>query len=111
MNTLDVLKAARQKIMAGWCQGDFARDVHGNTVPSTSPRACCWCAEGALYVVASYPGACDARITARKLLEKLTGAGMLNMWNDSPLRTREEVINLFDRAIANEEKKNDSHFG
>ena len=74
-----------------WCQGDFARDVHGEAVNSHSPEAVRWCLTGALS--RCYMGYSDqrARIVA------VIGGGHTTTWNDNPLRTYAEVVGLLKR--------------
>ncbi len=81
----------------GWCQGYYYKDKDGHDASSLHPEEInCACALGALSMVEKedqylYTGAI-------KELEHLIGGTIAN-WNDHPGRTKEEVLNLFDRAI------------
>lgn len=92
---------ARQKISEGWTQGAYARMSNevddGGKVSADSRLATCWCSVGAVSAVSPRPYE-----TLRKLKETLGGVSTADIiqWNDDPTRTKEEVLDLFDRAIA-----------
>jgi len=83
------LKAA-QVVRKGWCQGHFAFD---GDKPLDYPHcfATCFCARGALYVVA---GSGIGRCIARKIQDLL--GKPLEQWNDAPERTQDEVVALLE---------------
>lgn len=92
---------ARQKITEGWTQGAYARMVDGGgTVPIDSPLATCWCIVGAVSVVIP-AGVYNTPYLAklREILDVPTIADIVQ-WNDDSFRTKEEVLDLFDRTIA-----------
>lgn len=106
MTTLEVLRGARAKIAQGWCQGTAARDANGVTSSCFMELgACSWCAIGAIYGAAPVDelgeASADAAIAA--LVTHVPG-NAIAPWNDSPSRTQAEVLELFDRAIATEER-------
>lgn len=91
----EALIAARQLLVdVGWVQGDFSK--------SDSAQKCIgYCAAGALYEITQNQ-APQLTSPARQLLgltvESLGAEGLLH-FNDTPGRTKEEVLALFDRAI------------
>jgi hypothetical protein len=95
MTTLEILKAARDKILRGWCQGRMSEAGYK------------YCALGALYAIDCTQGRLgrSPRAEAINLVSKsLPAEGKsLSHWNDVAGRTQAEVIDLFDRAIAAEE--------
>jgi hypothetical protein len=101
MTTLEVLKAAREKIAdpAHWTKGEIARDKFGMDSMSKSPDACAWCAMGAIWNVS--PNV-EVRAEAFNALDVQTYLGVPE-FNDS--HTHPEVLALFDKAIAAEEAK------
>ena len=88
MSALALLIEARRLIaVEGWVQGDYwNRDKDA------------YCARGALMAVShcQYP---EEEVDAWRALEALAG-GHLTCWNDEPGRTVEDVLALYDRAIA-----------
>ena len=93
--TLQTLVAARAKVEQGWTQRAFARDRLGLAVKFGSDKAVCWCLEGALLAVGS-----EAMSEAGGLLQAvISSLTSLFCWNDTPGRTKEEVLGLFDKVI------------
>jgi len=100
MNTVEILKAARQVISdaKSWTQGTFARDANGKV--ASIRFGDCFCSVGAI-----------AKVTDRNLVEPCPRAVIealgvrshaeLARFNDS--HTHSEVLDLFDRAIARAE--------
>ena len=124
-DTLRALKEARGLVERGWTQGVAARDKHGEGCWAHSPLAAQWCAVGAASA-ATYDDPVDdgrpfsavLRTTFSAVLDALTGAlgdlwdvekkefappwfavEVLSKWNDSPGRSKNEVLRLYDRAI------------
>lgn len=114
---LDVLRAAKAKIAspAVWCKGAFAKTADGGTVSKRpgidtwdNPRACQWCAWGAIKNVVS--GGADARLESHALatlssgISKYTGklSGVVS-FNDRSTTTHADVMAAFDKAIAIEQ--------
>jgi hypothetical protein len=113
MTTADILRAAKALIAEPdkWVQGYFATNKDGEHVGWHTEAACAWCADGALLAATNSPtiprwGSCDALIDA--IPSDFTMGPGLNpivAYNDAPERTHAEIMEWFDRAIANEEKK------
>lgn len=118
--TLEILRGARELVAreGGWTQRWFARDAKGNAVDVQMGGATCFCAWGSILRAAGASEADDAKrcpeaaTALRKLAKALpphltptlsTAEVAVVNWNDSSLRTREEVVAAFDRAIAAEE--------
>lgn len=87
------LRYARTLIEKGWTQGAYAVDENGRAVSENSTYAKSFCAVGA----------CLAAKTSSYYLDRLISQDVV-AWNDTPGRTKEEVLDIFDRAIALAEK-------
>lgn len=99
---VEVLKEARRLLVEkGWCQGAYARNVFGKAALHWDERADSFCAKGAVYRVT---GLSDAG-PAMKLLESCLPSGhdAIAPFNDQVGRNRDDVVDLFDRAIAKAE--------
>jgi hypothetical protein len=100
MSPLEDLKAARELISdpSRWTQGAAARNDAGNETNSTSPDATCFCSLGAITKVVGAPGE-RRRVVKNLLREGLPeGHSYIAVFNDT--HTHEEVLAVFDRAIA-----------
>lgn len=95
----ELLLKARAAILRGWTQKVLARDAEGNQVRTQSSGAVCFCTVGALWHVTD-----DERVVVfvsgilRRILPE-TRYSTLAKWNDNPLRTQEEVVALYDKAL------------
>ena len=100
MNTTQILAAASELLVTkGWTQGESAKDKDGYCVPSYSPRATCYCLIGAIEKVApSWDG-----LEARDALRRVLGVDNIVKWNDTPGRTKEEVLKAIDGAIMSDD--------
>lgn len=85
----DLIKT-RAKIAAGWCQGASARNAKGEAVS--------FCILGAFMA----SGVACSGPTSYALAKVATpgNLGVLARYNDTPGRTKEEVLAVFDKAIA-----------
>lgn len=94
---------ARQKISEGWTQRAYARMSNevddGGKVSAESRLATCWCVTGAVWAVT--PEAMSSMPALNKLKEVMSWPSTTDIiqWNDEPTRIKEEVLELFDRAI------------
>jgi hypothetical protein len=96
--SIQIIAEARQRVLAGWCQGAVARDANGRTVPFSSPEARRWSTLGAL--LASRDGQPPSDLVdAVSSLHRSTGESALEVWNDRTGRTQKEVVAAFDRAL------------
>lgn len=86
---IEKLIAARALIEdpSHWCQGSGALNASGESVPTRSAEAVCWCAQGACW-------ACDANESP---LRDIPGVYNLPHYNDT--RTHQDVLDLFTYAI------------
>lgn len=98
--TVEVLQAARAKIEKPetWIKGDYARTApDGNPIGPACDNAKCWCTAGAVDAASDY--------TYTNAWYYLTLA-LPSPWveivhfNDAPDTTHDDVLALFDRAIA-----------
>ena len=102
MKTSKLLEMALKKIEKGWCQGSFAQDKNGKPVYRDSQKAVKWCAIGAIYAVNTSSNIVDAWDFLEQSLPKKHIH--IPVWNDKNGRTKEQVINLYKRAIARAKK-------
>lgn len=98
----EVLTAGRWILEnVGWCQGSYYKDKNGSNVGLSARRnpenVACACALGSIYLVETdEPSAMDGAITALADAYKIDS---IADFNDDPGRTKQEVLDLFDRAI------------
>lgn len=115
--TVATLVAAREWLIKNdWTQGAYFRSAISNPyrglgAVKTYNKACSACSVGAIGVVCQvsdgftwHPCSLEAikalALEIAPLLSKgLSGDGIVIDWNDTPGRTKEEVIDLFDRTI------------
>lgn len=100
--TKQLLERAKCLIERGWCQGTYARDDRGFSVPTDFRTATCFCTLGALFRSA---GVDDEKsfTRARASLDKVVarrGFTYIPEFNDDPSTAKEDVLSAFDEAIA-----------
>lgn len=115
---LDLLKAARATIEQGWCQESPALDAEGEVVNPTDPTAIEWDIDGAFEKNAAEYTDYEVRKAEACVWFH---AGWINEdyhfgtyedvpelvdWNDTKGRTKEEVLEAFERAIREQERRN-----
>jgi hypothetical protein len=118
MNTVDALTQARVLIETGWCQGSAAKMSDGRECFAHSEHACQFCPTGAVARV-TWPwedddlkdelwhANHDSWEALSKAIREEYGWNMsehppwtvIQDWNDEPGRTKNEVLEMFDRAI------------
>ena len=107
--TVDGLKTARKLIEQGWCQDAYALTADGKEIRGyrDDSSAVAWCVEEAVRRVTLKGPYTGARPTVWSSMAAVTGwaedVDALN-WNDEPGRTKAEVLEAFDQAIARVEK-------
>ena len=99
---LYVLTRARELIENedNWVQGPHAVDLDGDPVDAEDPKACAWCAFGALEAVDEATGV--SYLNALELLRKeALRRGYPYIWhlNDDYETDHEDVLAAFDAAI------------
>lgn len=97
----ELLVRARAAIAdIGWCQAGLGKTTDGRLVtpPQTTEGFVAFCLVGAM--LTSERVWCRQRATAMAFLQAELPDYHLTMWNDMPKRTREEVLAVYDRAIA-----------
>ena len=99
LQLLSALRAVRATLASPqqWTKDAFARDATGKVCEFLSPKAVCWCLEGALY------NAClthEQFWTVYTLLVDLITPPELALsdWQDKPERTHADILALLDRA-------------
>lgn len=114
MTNVEILKKARALITEPerHTTGSYAKDVSGLVVNPTDPHATCWCALGAIahsvgadYIMYHNPSTTYCEVL--RALENASGTwhGRKNIARFNDTYGHAEVLALFDRAIAAEEKK------
>jgi len=99
----DTLKAARDLLVTkGWTQGTFARTAAGHTVEGRHDFAVCYCGWGALEAVTRELFTPEFQAADRALMAA-GGFTHFPSFNDAPGRTLDEVLEVFDKAIAAQE--------
>lgn len=93
-STVETLRNAKARIEKGWCRGVLARNSKGEETTPNGPDAVRWCAFGAIGTTDEALGAAD------RALIMAHGNYYVAEWNDEPEREVEDVLRLFDRAIA-----------
>lgn len=101
------LRAARALLVErGWTQGCLGRDSGGEPILYTGylkDLAATLCIGGACAVAAPLCEEDDRYYFATQALREASGAEALANWNDEPNRTLDEVLAVFDAAIAKAE--------
>lgn len=102
MNTLEVLKAARERIAVPerWTTKAVARNARGGLVKPRSPNAACWCGSGAIVAVtpeSEMPDDWHAH-QASMALAKTAGVRWFPGFNDT--HEHADVLAMFDKTIA-----------
>jgi hypothetical protein len=93
-----LIAAALARVVSGWCRGVLAEDDERRAVRPWSPEARRWSMLGAL--LASWDGGPVKDLgDALGVLHTATDESTLEAWNDSPERTKQEVVAAFERAI------------
>ena len=103
MKTKDILNKAKELISNPnhWAKGSYAFNKQGKEVSYESNDACQFCALGAINKVSSSNPLSLARyraaVSLRKCLPK--DFNYVDVFNDSPTTSHEDVLKLFDMAI------------
>lgn len=93
-----MITEARERVLGGWCQGAVARDASGRAVAAWSSHACQWSLLGSL-LASRNGGRLSELADAVGSLHSSIGESALEVWNDRPWRTQQEVVAAFDRAM------------
>lgn len=93
-----IVAEACGRVLTGWCQGSIAQDEDGDAVDALSSDARRWSTLGAL--IASWGGGPVENLRgALAAVHASIEQAPLEVWNDRPGRTHEDVVNAFERAI------------
>ena len=92
----EVFEKAKALIEKGWTQFHCAVNANGEPCPVESPDAVCFCSGGAVFAVL---GPSDPSWQYLRTLEEIMGEPVA-LWNDKKGRKKEEVIEVFEKAIA-----------
>ena len=96
------LKAARAVIEKPetWTKGFYAHTATGEDVESEHPDATCWCVIGAVEKVTSEGHWMRAQNVIHYLGHYVPRRGYVAKFNDDPNTTHEDILAVFDKAIA-----------
>jgi hypothetical protein len=104
---LRLIEAARELVQRSWTQVADARSRDGAPVEPWSGEAASWSLLGALVAVVDHLHAELGEVEALRalaaacvLLAATVHTDSLAEWNDAPDRTREQVLDVLDRALA-----------
>jgi hypothetical protein len=102
----ELLKTARSVLAdSGWCKHDLAQDEDGRSCTPASKRAVSFCVYGALMKGSVLLGEAAPRGGAfDSVVRRLNDAAYIDFvhFNDSIARKKQDVLDLFDRAIEGE---------
>ena len=93
-----ILTDARDTIEKGWTQEVLARDEEGRPIYPQSPEAVEWCGIGALCKAISEHKTLNLGI-AQHTVERIIYPVGLSAYNDTIGRTKEDMLDVFGRAI------------
>jgi hypothetical protein len=102
-DTLTILAQAKALVEKGWCRGDWARTEAGVSVAYYDQFACQFCSSGAIrrVILDLQRNDTHSASIALAVFKKAIGTNQhtISTWNDSPNRTKVEVLETFDKAI------------
>lgn len=98
-----LMAEARERVRRGWCQGAVAQDEDGRAVRPWSSEARRWSMLGALLACMD-GGPVKVLGQAVTSLHASTEQSPLEVWNDRPERTQQEVVTAFERTIESLER-------
>lgn len=103
-STVEILKAARARIAQPetWCKEWFARDERGQNRDYNDPEAVKWCAVGS---IRKEDTPYNGPVYGALLAQLPEGYKSVSDYNDDFGVTHADILALYDRAIATEEKK------
>ena len=108
--TKKILESARDKVVGGWVQREMAIDKRGNNVLPHDHDAVCFCSLGAIeasagrmnYLYRTEKVEEPKRILAHAIYGDVIPGDYIDAiidWNDESGRTKNDVIEMFERAI------------
>lgn len=97
--TLAALTKARGFIVQGWTQKAYGRAPDGAGIGYATAGAHAWCMVGALYHAMPNEESLGIVLKAQLALEAAADTKKLIKFNDTPGRTKEEILAVYDRAI------------
>ena len=99
MTPKEVLIRGKERLERGWCRETSARDASGNHSYPESPDAVSFCVFGAMHEREDPYASDRARELIRRVLGAKLGDGAIASYNDTPGRTKEEILTLVGKAI------------
>lgn len=109
MTTIEILTAVLALISkpGGWTQHAYARSADRKSVRTTDPQAVSFDLSGAISRVLNlqYGQVSTEHDDAVNALKAIAETPLLSLWNDRPVRTQRDAIDLVRRGIAAERAK------
>ena len=105
------LEVGRENVEFGWVSKAMAKGPFGEVVGARNPAAVCWCALGAIFAAVpegpEYTEVVSATVKALVAAIPTSHGNVaertITSYNDAPGRTKAEMLDLFDRALAKTE--------
>lgn len=95
------LLVARERIARGWCQEMYCRDSYGNSNASNSSHGIAWCAAGAVgHDLEDSLGDEAVVLLNQTTHRRYPSFYTIIDFNDDLSTTQDEVLQIFDLAIA-----------
>lgn len=91
------LKIVRALIQQGWTQGTYAKNGKNQSCFPRDPHAVSWCLLGAC---ARTRNEINTTFVLQAILRRRGVNPLLSAWNDAEHRTKQEVLDLINEAIA-----------
>ena len=113
----EILTDAKAFIQKGWTKSYYACDVNGIDIEPTNPKACSWCANGAIYAAAYNKVSEDFIYRIKVYMDEIVREADVTFWktdsnmpstvkipcivsyNDALKTEKEDVIEMFDKGI------------
>lgn len=95
----EYVEKVKEVINRGWTQGYYAYDSFDSMISTHSPHAVKRCFVGAMYFVDKLNDTEQLHLCLEDLLSDKYNIPQIAVWNDTPGRTKEEVLNLLDEVI------------
>lgn len=97
MTIIEKLEIGRARIAKGWCKGGYGRTVNGEPISALNPECTQWCILGALQTMDPF-----APVVGSYLIQVLPEGceNSLVVFNDRVAKSAQDILDLFDRAIA-----------
>lgn len=101
LTALDVLKASRAKLeVCELRKFSFAGDSEGRVISVMDTNAVSFCTLGLIFHVSNEDFDYQRNTKVSEYIQAVIGENSIQSWNDQPERTKEDVLEALDKAIA-----------